>query len=533
MEYNPANLAYAEDASLSFFRNPFESWAGNIPLSSLALATKIEDFGSIGLEYTDYGFDMVSAVIDTTPQGYRDITMHFYTRTFAAGYATHLGDELAVGAQIRYSKQVAWQITLDHLLFSAGATYSPEVFSNRLNIGISLMNFGTKVEYQESVWNPDSGRVVSQTLSAPSPAQLIVGIEGLPIANEFFELELTAGAMKPLDKVGSAPDFEAESSFEALFNDWNNFPNDVTGRLGLGYVWHPIYLGGGISYIQEMYAGFFTEGPKPRYYSAYTHGFNVGIEAGGIKAMVGYAGLWHNSIENYLNSPFDWDYPWETFQFTLSADPNLLMGNSIETQRQNSPSNIIVSGGYSYNVVVGKMEKQSLSWADTGNYWANFGSSSDSYSSYSEFSIEGDIYLNSDEAIVSSFSYSRIKQTPTDWTETSPYPIVSYIRDETFSLSSGFRYHPIEDLHPLFIQASIGVIRLNPIEDTSPKYFYQTITDLSIGGVFHIVDPNFTVIPSVGLKTIFMDAFGVFYGPTYKLAGYNQIRLGLNLGYEF
>lgn len=527
MEYNPANLIYEEGLSLSMYKNPWEilseSFGSSFPLESFAATAKVNNVGNFGFEYTDKDYGTVEfSTPANTPEGYTSQEFHFYEQSFAGGYAIPVSDEFAAGVQLRYVREPYPQITIDHLLIGVGAEYRPEIFDNRLNVALSLMNFGTRINYPNYT-DTVNGKAVTFSQTDSPPASLDVGIEGLPVTNDSYDVSIMAGVRKPLDKRGGAPDYVAESSFKALFNDWSDFPNDVTGQIGLGYVWHPIYLGSGLSYFQEMYVGYFSTGPKDFYNSFFTHGINVGLEGYGVKATIGYAGRWYN---NNAGSYLAWDLPWETFQFAFSANRDLLGNCSGERSAGNTPAKIILSGGYSYNTVIGRMKRQSVSTAGDSLFLQPLGKASDSYSSYSGFSIEADFYLNSSTAIVSSLSYSRMKNTASLTIDTIyvPFPL----RMESLSFASGFRYHPIEALHSLFVQANIGVIRLNPIENTSPKYFYKSFSDLSVGAVFHILDPKFVLVPNVGLKTIYMEAFG----PANRLVAYNQINFGLNLGYE-
>jgi len=101
---------------------------------------------------------------------------------------------------------------------------------------------------------------------------------------------------------------------------------------------------------------------------------------------------------------------------------------------------------------------------------------------------------------------------------------------ETMSLESGFRYHPVNAFHPLFVQASLGIIRLNPVyEYTTPKYFYKSFDRVAAGFLVPVKDLNIVVMPAVGLRTIFMES--PFNGN--RLSGYNQVEVGLHAGYSF
>ena len=276
-----------------------------------------------------------------------------------------------------------------------------------------------------------------ETLLSP-PAQINLGINALAVKNIFADLDFMLGVKKPIEKTAGSPDYQGESS-TALTSDWNDFPNDMTVQVGLNYLFHPVYLGAGVSSIQEMYVGYFSTGPKDAAISYYTHGFTIGIETDGIKATVGYAGRWHNNNFDYFlgNS----NLPWETFQFGLSSDLSVIRKKNEEGTAHELPKNIIISGGYSYGYSVGIMKSISTEGANI------------SFASNSNWAIESDFYINDNAAILTSFTYSRMKETAT--INSLPEPsFLSFSLDipmETTSLESGFRYHPIDIFHPLFV----------------------------------------------------------------------------------
>lgn len=182
-----------------------------------------------------------------------------------------------------------------------------------------------------------------------------------------------------------------------------------------------------------------------------------------------------------------------------------------------SQNNERITTASGYGLVVGKMKESTI------------GGASVSFSNNTFWSLEADFYTGENSAILASIHYSRMTETIGSFPE-PPFPS-SFELDlvmETFSLESGFRYHPIEDFHPFFVQGSLGIIRMNPVLETSPRYLYQTFDRLVVGCVAPLLNSGITVIPKVGLTTIFMPE----YTNADRVGGFNKFEFGVNAGYE-
>jgi len=546
MEYNPANLVYENGVSISMYRNPWEilsrSFGGSSPIESFVATAKIGTAGNLGLGYTDQDFGEVLYATESSPGAGEKF--HFYEQSFAAGYAISASDEFAAGIQLRYARQPFPQNTIDHLLISTGIGYNPGLLDNRMNVAFSLTNLGTRINYGSYTDTVNSQPVTHLQTDSP-PADLNIGIEVLPVTNNFYDIIAMASAKKPITKRGGSPDYVAESSFEALFNDWSDFPDDVTGQIGIGYIWRPIYLGGGVSYFQQFYVGYSSTGPKDIYNSFYTHGINVGIDAYGIKATVGYAGRWHN---NNAGAYATWDFPWETFQFTLSTDGRFFERDDKKIEPQSPCSQIVVSGGYGYGVFLGRMRGESLPtnqltlsgllpgnvrveslFNTSGNSPAPSNpSSSYSLSPRASFSVCSDFYFDKDLALTTSFAYTRIKGMATIYTGIFG-TLSADLSMETFTVTSGLRVHPVSFFHPFFVQGDLGIVRRNPIAPSSPAYDYKSLTDMAVGAVLPLLDTRIVLIPTVTFRTLFAESSA----DGSRLGGYNQFLFELNVGYEF
>jgi hypothetical protein len=139
--------------------------------------------------------------------------------------------------------------------------------------------------------------------------------------------------------------------------------------------------------------------------------------------------------------------------------------------------------------------------------------------------------MSDNSAIVSSVHYSRMTDNitidPAPFSQQTPWKMILGI--ETASFESGFRYHPIDAFNEFFLQASLGVIWMNPVsEHTYPKYMYKAVDEITAGFILPLTNLHVVVIPKLGLRTVFMeiDINGS------RLGGYSQFEFGLNVGYE-
>ncbi len=501
MQYNPAGLAFSDSMMISIFRNPNYPFGFDIPLTSLKASLRMGKYGNIGIEYTNYDYGEATVSTADSPDGNGE-KFHFYQKSFALNYAYKFNRSLSAGIQFRYAWQPQYKEEYyDGVMISAGMLYTPQILDDRITFGASFMNFGEGITYSFTS-KPVSGEWKTGTNTDPLPAEFNLGFEAEVIRHNFFSLIFSAGTMKPITST---------SSLKGLFNDWDNFPNDMTASLGIGYVWNPIHLSKNISYLQEFYIGYKNVGPNDYTRHYFTNGIKIGLNLYGIKAMAGIAGRWYDSNKpQYLPSEF----PDETFQFDLSTNFEFLNINRGCITDKCGPVTIVVSGGYTYGLVTGKMKEMDLSGVKF------------SFSDLINWNVEADFYINKNSAILASFGFTKLEQS----FKINSYAIWrSVLEEEAFSFESGYRYHPLEICHPIFVQASVGVIRINPVNiSTTPDYLYKTFSRLGVGALIPIGDSKIVFIPKFGLRTIFMELWPSLDG----IHGFNQFEFGLNVGYS-
>ncbi len=429
----------------------------------------------------------------------------FYQRSYSIGYARKFGDNFGAGINLRYASQIFGDLNYNNFMLGLGIYYRPEIAANRLNIGFSLMNLGSAIKFETS---STSGRNIEEYY--PNPAQLNLGISYLAMDNNYFRIPLSVNISKPFDKLDD--NNEGVSSFKNLFSDWKDFPEDVAIETGVSFEWLDLNLGNNFYFTQDLYLGNFTSGPKAGLTNFSTHGIDIGIKYNETKLTAGYAGVWYNARRaNYL----PWNFPYETVSFTLSTNPESLFSNKNKIKQTPSLKKIILSAGAGSIFRIGRASK-----IEAGSIFSNITEENKNSLIYS---IEGDFYINNVSALVSKLSYTSTPYTVTF----NSYKMID-TKIETFSLSSAYRFHPVESFNPFFIQGGVGIYRLNPITPSTPRYFYETALELTTGTVIPI-SGNLSLLPEVAYNILLTGS----NSPNYKLAGFNQINLSLSIGYNF
>ncbi len=513
MIYNPANLIHTEGTQLSYFRNPFY-YAGwdDTPFKSYAVTTKLDSNIYLGAEFVSWDFYLSGITIANNENGYVENSFHSYNRTFAISFAQRFSDELGYGVQVRYTKDNSDPLRVEHFWGSAGIQYIPSTFDHQLRVGFSLMNFTTSISIPVTDFITGNNFVEHD----PPSSYVRLGFEYDIIHNSFFTLTLHEETSKELIKYNS--------SFEALFNDWHDAPRDVDLHSGLSFAWNPIPLGKGYSLIETMYFGHLTYGPLSGSGSKFYNGINFGIGVGGVQFLAGYASMWHMTNTDIFNIFFN-QMPWETFQFTIKSNASLL---HFEPEKESpSPLNrIILSIGWGYPFRTGWYGEHIF--ARDPHDPSQFATSK--YFNRALYQVEASFYFSERSALVTSFQYGRIPVEYNAYAVFFAPPPTHFgiaIRIETLTLISAYRYHPISDFQPAFIEVGFGVQRQNPIEDTSPKYFYNPLAMFN-GGVL-IPFSNIMLIPKVGFSSL----LGKINGSAPRLGGYNQFEFSVNAGYSF
>lgn len=506
--FNPANLTYSDKVRFSLYHNQFQYTGYGYPINNFTAAVKLNGISTLGVQYLNQDFGNIPTTSIDDPDGTKGHTEHYYNYALALAYAMKVSEGLSVGLAVKYAYMHIGTPSQKSLLYSGGINYQPEIFNNRVNLGFSLMNMGTPVKVKSPYVNPaNRSEIIWLDKDLPVSSMMHLALSAIPVETDYLSTTVQAGFGKYLMNNGSD---DSQSSFSALFNDWKDFPRDASLSTGLAFEWKPLDLGRGFSFYQNFYLGEIAPGPMVQMYHYFTHGAEIGIGYKEFSFLMGYSGRWHNlQGYYYFNRPV---FPWETFQFSFEWDMNKHFNRESESKTPAAIHNIIVSLGSGYNFRKGHMLSE-------------YAASDVKRNSFS-YSVESAFYLNRNSALVTALYYTSI-----------PYEhrfMVKYVdkeKFETIGIYSAYRYHPLEALSSFFLQGGPGIVRVNPVSWSYPKYMYQTSLNMAMGANLDLFNNNIIVTPELNYQLMLWPLSVVNSAP--RLGGENQIGLAVKIGYRF
>ena len=209
--WNPAGLAHIDGGEFLFMQQP---WLVDINTMAFVGSYVIPGVGvvSAGLHSIDHGGS------DGTTLSMHEGTGEKYTSTeyaFSLGFARKLAQWFSFGANAKYVSSQIWHSKASSMAIDLGALVSTGFFAltgkpeDGLNIGMSISNYGTKMQYDgiDLVYpidiapdeNGNFKDVPGQFRMSEWELPLIfrIGVSWVPINNRFSALTLAADALHP------------------------------------------------------------------------------------------------------------------------------------------------------------------------------------------------------------------------------------------------------------------------------------------------------------------------------------------------
>lgn len=499
---NPANLSFANTYGMDFYHEPFQAWGfgTGLPLNSLTFTAPYSDVGVFALNYSHWDFGKIYV---TTPQGPDpSISYDNYYRNITAGFARGLSEHIRIGATLTYADAKLGSGEANFWGLSLGMHHFSESPNSAVSFGAALMNIGNTIQFK-----PPQATAEEDFYKDPPPTFLNFGA-GYTLKASSFRLPFQIAFTKFFDR--KAGDNPARPSWESIFQDWSDFPQDVSLHFGVGFEWMRMDLGRGFTFHQSMYLGDYSGGPKAgTLRNIYTHGIEAGFGYRGAELSAGYSGWWHNVIDysGYLPMGF----PPEKVEFRLRYAPP---ENSSVTNNPVSPKKIIVSTGASFTIWKGKVYPISNGYSYRTEIKNGTG-----------IDLQTAFYFTLNAALVTCLSYDF--QTISYFFPGTTWKLPD-LKSEIISLFSGYRLHPVESFNPFYLQAGARILRWNPIQTTAPRYFYKTELAITAGAVVPLYQ-DIIIEPKIDFTCLLAEATG----KAPRIAGYNSLVFGVQAGYIF
>jgi hypothetical protein len=160
--WNPAGLDAGIGSSALF---SYRAYIADINISYVALSTKIEGVGSLGLSLRSFNIGSIGVTTVDQPDGNGQvINPSFFT--LGATYSRQLSDRVAFGANINIVSESFGGVSASGIAFDAGVQYKNLIGVEGLALGVVVRNIGTSMQFGgSSLWVQASDPTTARGLS--------------------------------------------------------------------------------------------------------------------------------------------------------------------------------------------------------------------------------------------------------------------------------------------------------------------------------------------------------------------------------
>jgi len=208
MYWNPAGIAGLHQSEAIFSH---ANWLADININYGGVVLPIEDFGTVGVNFTSMTMDEMERTTEDQPDG---TGATFTAGSFAVGvsYARSLTDWFSIGANAKYVSERIWNSSARAFAVDLGTLFTTPF--QGLKFGVSVTNFGEKMHMtgddlttlKDISPNYGNNPNIPASLSTDNfdlPLTLRIGFAYQPIVNEDEVLTLAVDAVHPNDNAES------------------------------------------------------------------------------------------------------------------------------------------------------------------------------------------------------------------------------------------------------------------------------------------------------------------------------------------
>lgn len=254
--WNPAGLDAGQGSSALF---SYRQYIADINISYVALTTKIEGVGSLGLSLRSFNIGSIGVTTETQPDGNGQVISPAFF-TLGLSYGRQLSDRVAFGVNLNVVSESFGGVSASGLAFDAGVQYKDLIGVQGLALGIAVRNIGTSMQY--------GGSALWVQANDPSTAR---GLTNYKVEAATFQMpsviDLGIGYTKPIDEDNNVRVNVAYENDNYGIDGYRvggeySFQNSIFVRAGYLYstdvsgtvsIWQNYTLGAGVNL--EKYAG--------------------------------------------------------------------------------------------------------------------------------------------------------------------------------------------------------------------------------------------------------------------------------------
>lgn len=204
--WNPAGAGWlAQSEVLAVHTN----WIADTRFDYAALVLPMEDFGTLGVNFTSLNMDDMKVTTVEKPEGTGE---YFSAGDLAVGvsYAHRLTDRFTIGFNAKYIQQTIWHESANAFAVDLGTIFKTDLIGG-LTIGATLSNFGTPMKMsgrdarQFGMLDPTkqgTNSAIPQDIEMDSwdlPLLFQIGVSTTPLKTDNYRITVAADALHPND----------------------------------------------------------------------------------------------------------------------------------------------------------------------------------------------------------------------------------------------------------------------------------------------------------------------------------------------
>ena len=208
--WNPAGSAWLVQSEVLAVHT---TWIADTRFDYAAFVLPLEDFGTVGVNFTSLNMDDMKVTTVERPEGTGEL---FSAGDLAVGvsYAHKLTDRFTIGFNAKFIQQTIWHESASAFAIDVGTIFRTDLIGG-LTIGASLTNFGTPMKMSGrdarqfgmiDPTKPGTNSQIPQDIEMDSwdlPLLFQIGVSTTPFKTDNYRLTVAADALHPNDNYES------------------------------------------------------------------------------------------------------------------------------------------------------------------------------------------------------------------------------------------------------------------------------------------------------------------------------------------